>query len=568
MAFLFLGFSLQSQDLETVVEDTKAKVTGFWDGIKNAKRFDLKGSANLSGQYYTVDGIEPRFDPFVYTYGGNADFYLYGIHIPTTFSISSLTSRLGQQFNRFGASPNYRWIRLHGGYRMMDFSSYTFSGVTFLGGGIELTPGKFHFSAFYGRLRKEVSGDITSGGQTFFLPSFRRNGYGFKTGYDDGRKNINLIFLKVQDEENSITIPEDGSLLPQDNLVLSLQGGIALFDRIQLKGELANSILNRNKLAPEIKLDHYRIYNQFGSIFQPTSSTEINNAFNTSVNYAFGNYTIGATYEYIDPGYTSLGTFFINNDLERYTIDFSGSLWKGKMSFSGNGGKQSNNLEDNNADKIVRNAISGSFNLNPVPSLNISGNYSNYTTLQEFLIDSELDTLDFVQVNNSYQASIAYGYAVGTWRHNISLNGNYQTDVTTPEAPDTPDERSFIQNATIAYQLKYRPANLSIVFAYNFNDSDFGATQTRRGGPSLRVSKLLLKKKLKLNLSHAYFNNDQQGSTINGIQNARLGANYTISKMHLLKLDSTMIIRNHKSDVVRGDSFTEVITRLSYNFRF
>ena len=556
-----------SQNVETIVGDSKEQVKDFWEGIKKARPLEIKGSVNLSGQHYTVNGIAPRFEPFTYTYGGNIDLFVYGIHIPATFSFSNLVSRLGQQFNRFGASPYYRWIQLHGGYRMMDFSHYTFSGITFLGGGVALTPGKFHFSSFYGRLRKEVSGDVTSAGEAFFLPSFRRNGYGFKTGYDDGEKYANLIFLKVMDEEHSIVIPEDGSLLPQDNLVISLQAGGTIFKRLMVRGELANSILNSNTQAPEIDLDHYRFYNRLGFVFQPTGSAEINNAMNTSLSYSLGNYNIGATYERVDPGYRSLGTFFINNDLERYTIDFSGSLWRGKISFSGNIGQQNNNIEGNNADKIERGAISGNITLNPINSLNITSGYSNYTTLQEFLINPELDTLDFVQINNSYQASIAYGYPVGAWRHNISLNGNYQTDITEPEASGKPDEKSFIQNLTASYQLKYRPANLSIILAYNFNDADFGEVRTRRTGPSVRVSKLLLKKRLKIQVSHAFFNNQQEGSTINSIQNAQIAANYRPDKRHSFGINSTMVIRNHLSETIRGDTFTEVITSLKYNFR-
>ena len=556
-----------SQNVETIVGDSKGQVKGFWEDVKNARPLEIKGAVNLSGQHYTVNGIDPRFEPFTYTYGGNIDFFVYGIHIPTTFSFSNLVSRLGQQFNRFGASPYYRWIRLHAGYRMMDFSNYTFSGVTFLGGGVELTPGKFHFSSFYGRLRKEVSGDITSAGEAFFLPSFRRNGFGFKTGYDDGEKYANLIFLKVRDEEHSIEIPEDGSLLPQDNLVISLQAGANLFKKLMVRGEIANSILNNNTQAPEIELDHHRFYNRLGFVFQPTTSAEINNAMNTSLSYSLGNYNIGATYERIDPGYQSLGTFFINNDLERYTVDFSGSLWKGKISFSGNVGQQNNNIEGNNADKIERGAISGNISLNPINSLNITSSYSNYTTLQEFLINPELDTLDFIQINNSYQASITYGYPVGNWRHNIALNGNYQTDITEPEAQSMPDEKSFIQNFTASYQLKYRPANLSIVLAYNYNDADFGAVRTRRTGPSIRVSKLLLKKQLNIQIGHAFFNNQQEGSTINSIQNAQITASYRPGKRHSFGLNSTMVIRNHLSETVRGDTFTEVITSLRYNFR-
>ena len=42
------------------------------------------------------------------------------------------------------------------------------SGYRFLGGGVEVTPGKFRGAAFYGRLQKAVDYDSTSAAKTLF----------------------------------------------------------------------------------------------------------------------------------------------------------------------------------------------------------------------------------------------------------------------------------------------------------------------------------------------------------------------------------------------------------------
>ena len=65
-----------------------------------------------------------------------------------------------QPFNQFGISPTYKWLKVHLGYRNLTFSEFTLSGYTFLGAGVEATPGKFRFGAVYGKFNQNSTYDL------------------------------------------------------------------------------------------------------------------------------------------------------------------------------------------------------------------------------------------------------------------------------------------------------------------------------------------------------------------------------------------------------------------------
>ena len=121
-----------------------------------AKPFQISGVLGGSMSYNHMSGISQRRQPYGYRLFGSVNIKLYGWSFPFSVAISQQGSSFSQPFSLYGVSPQYKWVKLHVGYRNMRFSEFTLGGVTFLGGGVELTPKKFRFSAMYGRLRKAV----------------------------------------------------------------------------------------------------------------------------------------------------------------------------------------------------------------------------------------------------------------------------------------------------------------------------------------------------------------------------------------------------------------------------
>ncbi|MFN3875640.1 MAG: hypothetical protein ACK4L7_06980, partial [Flavobacteriales bacterium] len=123
--------SSMAQDLERV--GTKGGVS-------------LTGGLSAFGAVYTTDLDAPRLAPFSWGTSGRLNLSLYELQIPLSFVFSEKERDFRQPFNQYGLSPRYKWATAHIGHRTMHFSELTMSGQRFLGGGLEMTQGKFRFA--------------------------------------------------------------------------------------------------------------------------------------------------------------------------------------------------------------------------------------------------------------------------------------------------------------------------------------------------------------------------------------------------------------------------------------
>src|SRR5690554_1126998 len=176
----------------------------FGQNLQNpGKALSISGGLGGNFSYYNMNGIPPRRSPYGYSVFGNINLRIYGRKLPFSVAINQQGSRFSQPFRQIGVSPHYKWVKLHLGYRTMQFSEFTLNGATFLGAGTELTPGKFRFKAMLGRFRsaREKSSDL------YRLPQFERNGYALSAGY--GQETfIDFVFFKASDKPNSISNPD------------------------------------------------------------------------------------------------------------------------------------------------------------------------------------------------------------------------------------------------------------------------------------------------------------------------------------------------------------------------
>ena len=201
------------------------------ESIGTEKPILVSGGISASQIFYTADGIESRRDPYSYFLTGNLNLSLYGWSVPLSFALSNQNRSFQQPFNQFGLHPTYKWVTGHFGYANMSFSPYTLSGHIFRGAGVELVPGKFHFSAMVGQLQRAVPIDTVRNS----VPAFERNGFGFKTGYRDGGDFAELSVFHGEDDVNSLNIlPEDNSLLPEENLAIGLSLGKTIFEKLSV----------------------------------------------------------------------------------------------------------------------------------------------------------------------------------------------------------------------------------------------------------------------------------------------------------------------------------------------
>jgi hypothetical protein len=535
----------------------------------------FSGGLSLHQIGYAVNGIASRRDPYNYFLSGSLVTDVYGMSIPLSFMLSNQNNSFQQPFNQFGLTPTYKAFTGHLGYASMTFSPYTLNGHIFMGVGMDYKPttSKFSISAMYGRLQKAVQADTTDQNN---VPYFRRMAYGLKLGYDNQGDFVHLIAFRAADDPNSLAyIPDDGSLLPERNLVLSVQAGKRL-GPFSITGEMSGSALNRDVRQPNSELESKNVFSYTGALFQHTSTSEYYNAYRTNLNYNAERFTVGLGYERIDPGYRTLGAYYFNNDLQNITLNASTRLLQDKLNISGNVGTQRNNLDNQETNNMSR--FVGAVNVAYAPSrkLNLSASYSSFstytvirsafTTINQVTPTTQLDTLNYTQLSQS--ASMSATYTLGN-KPNVMrmliVNATYQ-EATDKQAGEIQDTGSRFINGNVAYTHQISNIGTGFTLAVNSNFATSGDIESSTIGPTAGVNKSMLQKKMQTSLTLSYNTqviNDQRN---NSVTNVRLMASYRISKHHNFSLSGIMLSKKSKAET--SPDFTEYTVTLGYNYNF
>lgn len=448
----------------------------------------INGALNFNTVNYFVSGMESRRDPFTWFATGTLNINVLDVAIPLTYSYSNLGGKFTQPFNQFGLHPTYKWIKTHVGYHSMTFSNYTLAGHLFLGGGVELTPGKWNIMAMGGRLNKPIQYNAVDDNENQIV--YQRYGYGVKGGYKTTEHEIALTLFKAFDQNSSLVfIPANSTVKPQDNLVASLNGRTTLYKNIFVEGELAYSVLTSNTRSEVEQTTNP--FQGLKGLMQVNATTTDYMAYKTSLGYKFTKWNLAANYEHVDNGYTTLGGYFFNNDLENYTLSANGILFKDKVNMGVNTGFQYNNLDGNKAATTKR--LVGSLNLaiRATQKLNITTSYSNFSNFTRNRLQSDPfytplgDTLNFYNQNQA--ASISVNQQLGGQKIKqqvqVLFNYNQSTNVSGGfnsggiygiNAPQGVPVQVYVGNAIYSMQFTQQKMGLSVGGNANYSQLPTG----------------------------------------------------------------------------------------------
>lgn len=561
-----LGFSLfivvisvQGQNLESIGKE---------------KPFALSGGVSLNQIFYGSRGIDNRRDPYSYFLTGNLNTSIYGWSMPVSFALSNQNTSFQQPFNQFSLNPSYKWVTAHVGTAGMTFSPYTLSGHLFRGVGVDLTPGKFSFSAMYGRLQKVVEPDSINN----VLGAFQRYGFGFKAGYANNGDHAEVILFRGYDKPSSISyVPELQDILPQENLVLSIGAGKQFFERWRLEAEFASSALTGDIRNEREELSAENIYQYVGGLFTPRTSSSFYNAFKSGINYTADFYTVGVGYERIDPGYKTLGAYFFNNDLENITVNATLAALQGKLNFGVNVGSQRNNLDNDKISTLRRLVSSLNVGIAPSERINITASYSNFqsfTNIRSQFVNinqltpyDNLDTLNFTQLSQNANLNVNYVLSSNKTKRQF-LNGNFSIQDAADKQGDV-EQGSGTQFylANLSHTLNLVPENLTISTSFNYNQNRSVAVNTVTAGPTLAVSKSFFEKKLRATLSSSWNSTRSAGVKLNEVVNLRATGGYSIKKKHNFNL-SVIGVKRSVFKEQGNNSFEELTGTLGYAYNF
>ena len=527
--------------------------------LPKAKKLDWSGSIGTTTSFYTASGIENRSSPFSASLYGNFNLKVFETwDLPFSFTYNKTGSSVTKPFYQFGISPQYKWAKLHLGHRNLSFNPYTLAGHTFFGAGVELNPGKFRFGAMYGRLQNAIAPDTNTG--TFAPPAFRRTGYAFRIGVGSAENFADLSLFHGKDDTGSVrplAASEEAMMQqafrPAENLAVGLTVRRTIAKKIKLAVDLGISAYNRNVRDTDLVQDL--------GLFRYNASTQLNWAGKASLGYVGKNFGISADYERVLPDYTTMGSYFFNNDFENYTLSPTGHTANGKLSFTASAGLQRNNLSDTRAQMTERFIGNANVAYNPAPNWGASLSYNNFVVNQTAGTVPLSDSIRIRQINQTFSFCPYYIIARDTFvSHSFTLCANLQNvndrNVLTRQYGN--------MNTTVlslSHTTSFLAAGNAISSGLNYNVIQLPAIRNTQAGASVGYAQPLLEKRLNLNSTVNYNLSFVDGAQDGAIFNLTLGGSYTAAERHTFSLTYNFI--NTASKQYQG--YTEQLGSLNYN---
>lgn len=536
----------------------------------------ISGGVSASSIFYNSNVNDNR-DNFNYFLNGNLNIGIYNWSLPISYSLTNQGSNLGYdvpfKFNRLSVSPKYKWVQAHIGDVSMGFSPYTLNGLLITGGGVELTPDiPFKIAMVAGRLNKAIEDND----DPRTIPAYRRMGYGTQMKWEKERYKVWITGFYAKDAVNSLDVaPDIKGVLPQENLVLSVNASVKIYKNIEVYGEYANSLLTNDLRANE------KIYRGglSGTFLTGNASTETFDALNGGINLNLKNMMIGIRYEKVDPNYRTLGAYYFTNDLENLTLNTTFNLLQGKVTFAGNIGRQRDNLDNTKLKETSRWVGSANVNIKISEKLMLVTSYSNFTMftnsqLNQFtnindnplLIQQPMDSIDYKQISQNVNMNLNYTIS-NSKELTQNLNMNYSLNDMVNKENDIirKGNISRFHNANINYAIGFPNQKLSVAASVNYTNSYTSSLTSNIWGPAVTLNKAFLKDKLTTTLGASY--NRATGIAQIDVTSLRLGANYTPWNKHNFNASIIQMFRKTDQDIP-NPNVDELTASIGYSYSF
>lgn len=555
---MLLSFQcLQAQDLETINWKQPVKVTGGF---------------SITNTFYESHGMEARRDPWYWMIGGNINANLFGVlAVPVSFQISQQNKSYTQPFNQFGLSPRYKAWTLHAGYRSLQYSTYTLGGNMWLGAAIEYRPddAPFFVSVLYGRFQKGVNESGTEGLVSGF-PAYERWGYATKVGFQRSGRSFAIQVFRGKDDASSVsdTIAKQANITPAENVVWAITTKQSLSKAIMVDLEYALSAYTLDHRGTASELAGHAYLSNLGTFFHTNNSTKVNSAFQGAIYFNHPMYQLKFSYRRVAPQYRSMGSIFLNNDVEDISAGITWKMLKQKITASLTGGLQRNNLDKKLSQEAARNAFSASLMYAPSQKLNFNAQYSNFlsntkfnnlnVTANQLNLQQNSDSLRYNQVTQNASLNSTYTIGDSLLKHTLMGTLNWQ------KARDTRENSSDFYSAMAGYAITFVKSqlgfNLNILSTYNTSNG----IVNQLFGPNLGVSKRI--RTIRLSFNSAYCSNATDHVNTGYTLTNRLSGGIKQGKHHSFTADINWMKREQKQALYPANSEWRANIVYSYVF--
>jgi len=559
LLFIALGAScaLNGQDLEKIGDIKK---------VKQRKPFEYGGSVGFGTSFYNSNAATKRMAPWNWYVSGSPFVKIYGISIPFSFTYSETGRSLTHPFhyNFTGASPYYKWATTHLGYRSMNFSEYTVSGVVFNGVGIELKPGKVRLGAFYGVFNPAVEADTGNGNFGVILPSYKRIGYGAKLGYGTDQSYFDLIYFRGKDDPNSLkSTPFFETIKPVDNVTISPRFKLTFFKRWFVESDLAVSVMTRNVLNDTLKetKDLRTIY----KFIRVNTTTYGAFAGHVATGVNFDNWSFSVRARQVSSDYQSLGINLLQDDIKEFTANPSVRLFKGKFGLSGSYGFYTDNVSGKRLNTTVRNIFNTQINYQPAQRISIGGGYSNFGTTRTNGLVQMNDSITFSIINENYNGNLSLMLGDLKKPYVVSFFGQYQVaddrNIFTRKF-----NNSKVFNAGANVQHKFAKSGLQIGLGAAYATFEAAGQNVNTHNANTSVRRNFLKNKFNLGLNLSFAERFLEGQKQGNVLTSNFSIQTKIGKNH--SLQSQIRLMRNTTGIVSNVAFNEQRFSIQYGFQF
>ena len=406
--------------------------------------------------------------PFSAIAYANTTFNIYGISVPMSLNFINVSA---EQFTfpkpsfTINFSPTWKRFTFFFGTACMNFSNYTYNGISFDGVGMEYRGKKFRFGGFYGNfdhattfrtkledrdaiqfLSDSLLGLNNVAYTTF--PQFKRRAYAAHIAVGSMRNYVDLSLLHAADDLNSLpaqwymldgntmnvldTIERDSTIKGKENLALGLKGHFTIGKWVMFEANMGASLFTPDITSEEVVLEGdegaTKANNILGGLrkaglYNVRYGSEVRFAGDALLNLNFSPVSATFTYRFVQPNYTSLGANGFNQNAQTFGTNLSTSLFNNTAFLNLNGYLQRDNLDKK---QLYTNRVgSYSVNWNNTFGENIALAIM-YNAVTQKQLDGVLEVPEEIRINqitHSFDLSPSYTLSLDN-DHTFSVDFN------------------------------------------------------------------------------------------------------------------------------------------------
>ena len=323
--------------------------------------------------------------PFSATAYANMTLNLYGISIPMSLNfINTNAKQFAFSKPNFTMSfrPMWKKFTLYLGTNSLNFSNYTYNGISFNGVGLEYRGRMFRFGGFYGSFNRAttfnaklddrdaiqyLSDELLGMNNVAYttIPQFQRKAYAGHIAVGTVKNYVDISLLHAADDLNSLpaewymydsydtTLYSRDSVRGKENLAMGLKGHFTIGKHVMFETNLGASLFTPDISRDEILLEGEeaaaanKIINgvRKTGLFNLRYGSEIRFAGDALLNLKIHPVNATFTYRFVQPNYISLGTSGFNPNTKTFGTNIFTSLFRNTASLSLNGYLQRDNLD-------------------------------------------------------------------------------------------------------------------------------------------------------------------------------------------------------------------------------